>query len=516
MTAPTVLVVDDSPESRYAIRRALAAAGFTVLEAETGLEGLERALEDPDVIILDVNLPDINGFEVCRRLRNDPRIAHIPVVHLSQSRVGDASRVHGLDSGADAYLTDPVAPAVLVATTNALLRMRRAEDALRRRAADAELLGRLNAALADALTGQEVTEELFEHALLRLGAADATVYLVGRPGQQLRRAYAAGDDADSAADDFELLEAILETGRPRFEASGARAALPLIAYGSRVGVLTISFAPGVTQTAELRELVLALAERGAQALERAQLYEDERAIATTLQASLLPATLPDIPHVELGVRYAAGSRDMLVGGDFYDFAERDDDWIVVIGDVCGQGASAAALTSLARHTVRATAPYVNSPAAILRAVHDAVEAETRGRPATFLTAICAQLRPTATGTTVTLALGGHPQPLLVDPDGHVEAIGRPGRLLGIIDPGTHPETDVTLPPGAMLVLHTDGVTEARRGSDLFGNERLLSTVSALARSGASPQALANGILEACTRHAEDPADDVAILVLRAT
>jgi serine phosphatase RsbU (regulator of sigma subunit)/DNA-binding response OmpR family regulator len=519
---PTVLVVDDSPENRYTVRRTLTRAGFVVFEAETGAEGLERALDDPDVIILDVNLPDIDGFEVCRRLRNDPRIAHIPVVHLSQSRVGDASRVFGLESGADAYLTDPVAPAVLVATTNALLRMRRAEDALRRRAADAELLATLNAALADALTGQQVTEELFGHSLLRLGAQDVTVYLTDRTSRRLKPAYSAGTDDGVAAyedvDDDELLEATFKTGSPRFESERDAcgwAVLPLIAYGHCIGVLRITFAPAVTLTDELRDLVLAVGERGAQALERAQLYEDERAIATTLQASLLPATLPDIPHIELGVRYAAGFRGMLVGGDFYDFAARPDDWIVVIGDACGQGAAAAALTSLARHTVRAVAPYVSSPAAILRVVHDAVEAETREGAVTFLTAICLQLRPAASGTTGTLAIGGHPKPLLVDADGRVEAIGRSGRLLGVIAPGTHPETEFTLAPGAMLVLYTDGVTEARRGTDLFGDERLLETVSALARAGASAQDVADGILDACTRHAENPADDIAVLVLRA-
>jgi serine phosphatase RsbU (regulator of sigma subunit) len=308
------------------------------------------------------------------------------------------------------------------------------------------------------------------------------------------------------------------TGAARFDSEHACgwAVLPLIAYGQRIGVLRITFAPAVTLTHELCELVLAVGERGAQALDRAQLYEDERAIATTLQASLLPATLPDIPHIELGVCYAAGSRGMVVGGDFYDFVSLPDDWIVIIGDVCGQGAAAAALTSLARHTVRAVAPYVNSPAAILRAVHDAVEAENTGRMATFLTAICLSLRPSASGATGTLAIGGHPKPLLVHPNGSVEPIGISGRLLGATEPETHLETEFTLVPGVMLVLHTDGVTEARRGGDLFGDDRLHATISAFARSGASPQAVADGILEACTRHAENPADDIAVLVLRAT
>ena len=104
----TVLVVDDSPENRYAIRRYLSGGEFDVWEAETGAEGLELAARDPDLIVLDVHLPDVNGFEVCRRLKEDERTRHIPVLQRSQSHVDDAARVHGLESGADAYLSKPL------------------------------------------------------------------------------------------------------------------------------------------------------------------------------------------------------------------------------------------------------------------------------------------------------------------------------------------------------------------------------------------------------------------------
>lgn len=124
----TILVVDDNPATLYSTARVLEAAGFEVLQAETGTQGLEMAAQTPDLIVLDVNLPDMSGFEVCRRLRQDPATALIPIVHLSATFVKDIDRVHGLKLGADGYLTHPVEPPVLVATINAFLRAREAEQ----------------------------------------------------------------------------------------------------------------------------------------------------------------------------------------------------------------------------------------------------------------------------------------------------------------------------------------------------------------------------------------------------
>lgn len=126
-----ILAVDDNEAKRYAVTRVLKKAGFDVEEAQTGSEALVRATAKPDLIVLDVKLPDINGFEVCRRIKEDPETSSIPVLQLSASFTRAADRVTGLDSGADAYLTDPVEPAELVATVNALLRGRRAEEVAR-------------------------------------------------------------------------------------------------------------------------------------------------------------------------------------------------------------------------------------------------------------------------------------------------------------------------------------------------------------------------------------------------
>ncbi|MEO7339147.1 MAG: response regulator [Caldimonas sp.] len=127
-----ILVIDDDPIGRYTTIRWLQKAGFQTLEATTGQEGLELATGEVSAIVLDVHLPDINGFDLCQTIRSRGDADYLPVLHLSAAFVTDEDKVRGLDSGADAYLTRPVDPAVLVATVQALVRTRVAEDSLRR------------------------------------------------------------------------------------------------------------------------------------------------------------------------------------------------------------------------------------------------------------------------------------------------------------------------------------------------------------------------------------------------
>jgi two-component sensor histidine kinase len=123
----TILVVDDNPSKRYVTSRTLRAAGFNVTEASTGYQALEMA-DKVDAMVLDVNLPDIDGYEVCRRLRARETTTHLPVIHLSATFVDDSDRVHGLDVGADGYLTHPIESHVLVATVRAFVRARSAKE----------------------------------------------------------------------------------------------------------------------------------------------------------------------------------------------------------------------------------------------------------------------------------------------------------------------------------------------------------------------------------------------------
>jgi PAS domain S-box-containing protein len=130
--AVTILVVDDNPATRYSTGRFLRAAGFAVVEAATGQEALDKAVDSPDVVVLDVNLPDIDGFEVCRTLRTREQTARTPIIHLSATFMAPGDKVQGLEAGADGYLTHPVEPPVLIATVNAFLRARNAEEQMRR------------------------------------------------------------------------------------------------------------------------------------------------------------------------------------------------------------------------------------------------------------------------------------------------------------------------------------------------------------------------------------------------
>jgi signal transduction histidine kinase len=146
-----ILTVDDNEALRYSIVRALRDAGYQVAEAKTGEEAISLAAELPDLITLDVNLPDMSGFQVCRKIKGDPATTHIPILHVSSTFVDPQSRVQGLEGGADAYLAEPIDRAELVATVAALLRLKQAETTARQQAEAAEAarreLAQLNATL---------------------------------------------------------------------------------------------------------------------------------------------------------------------------------------------------------------------------------------------------------------------------------------------------------------------------------------------------------------------------------
>jgi PAS domain S-box-containing protein len=133
---PSILYVDDDEVNRHQFAWLLRRAGFQTREATTGADALRLAAEKPDLIILDVSLPDIDGFEVCRRIKEHPATAAIPVLHVSAVFVRSEDRTHGLEGGADAYLTKPVEPREVIATIHALLRVRKAEEAARKAAKD--------------------------------------------------------------------------------------------------------------------------------------------------------------------------------------------------------------------------------------------------------------------------------------------------------------------------------------------------------------------------------------------
>jgi serine phosphatase RsbU (regulator of sigma subunit) len=289
--------------------------------------------------------------------------------------------------------------------------------------------------------------------------------------------------------------------------------VPLRARGRAHGVLAAGFDDlGEGGDAEALALFEDLARRAALALDNARLYEERDQVARTLQRSLLPGVLPQVPGVELAGRYTAAGEGNEVGGDFYDcFATGGGDWALVIGDVCGKGAEAASLTALARYTLRAAAQHTRRPQAVLLELNEALlRAELGYR---FCTVLYASITPREHGVSVCIATGGHPLPMVLRADGTVETVGAPGSLVGILDAPDITEESFDLAPGDALVLVTDGVTEATEADRADGPGRLAALLAR--RAGASAEEIA-GAVERDAIEAQGGAarDDVAVLVAR--
>ncbi|MDX6545796.1 MAG: hypothetical protein QOG02_1570 [Gaiellales bacterium] len=255
-----------------------------------------------------------------------------------------------------------------------------------------------------------------------------------------------------------------------------------------------------------------LARRAAAAIQHARLYQEQATIADTLQRSLLPARSPAIEGVSVATRYRAVGRGNEVGGDFYDIWEIPDDGFgAAIGDVCGKGAEAAALTSLMRHTVRTASMHEPTPSRVLRVLNDAIA--RRLDVDRFCTVLYLHARPTAAGFRLRLAAGGHPLPYLVRRDGAVTQLGRPGLLLGVYDQIEVFDCQYDVVAGDSLVLFTDGVTEHRHDGEMFGEDRLRAVLRAAA--GSSAAGLVEAIDGAVQAFSDLPLrDDLAILVLQ--
>ncbi len=255
-----------------------------------------------------------------------------------------------------------------------------------------------------------------------------------------------------------------------------------------------------------------LAGRIASSIENLRLHEQQRDIAQTLQRSLLPAALPTIPGIDAAVRYWPNGESTEVGGDFYDmFAlERDDEFAVVLGDVCGTGPAAAALTGLARHTIRDSAWHGDGHEAVLNSLNRAVR---RSGSQTFLTCVYATIQTNGDEVTATVSCGGHPLPVLVSRTDST-SIGAPGTLLGAIDDIVVKPTAVALAPGDVMVFHTDGATDLPPPHDL-GETQWIELVSAAARRGGTADHIADRIRTAIETVLPFSSrnDDIALLVL---
>jgi serine phosphatase RsbU (regulator of sigma subunit) len=426
-------------------------------------------------------------------------------VHLSVLDIADAHhaalRSHGPDAddetlaAAGAFLRESLSTFEAVHRgyheVQELARVEHAHSEQLRALADASV------AINSSLTVEEILQLTADATRGMLRAARATV-TVHAPDPRLRP-----------------LTATSPTRLGEVEPDAARLSAPLTGFGRELGAIEVLDRAERPFGPRDQAVLTQLAQLASVAVANAQLYERERTIARTLQRSLRPGAIPHVPGLSAAVRFRPAGEGIELGGDFYDlFPGRDGSWTALIGDVQGKGPDAAAVTALARHTMRAAAVYEDRPSAVLRLLHRAMlDQAPEGR---FCTIAYARLAIGRGRLDVELACGGHPLPLVVHPDGAVEPAGRLGTLVGAdIDPLL---TDVRLElgPGQVMVFYTDGVTEVRRRArEVFGQRELTAVLERC--GGLPPDAVADRVEAAVLTASEGRLrDDVAILALGPT
>ncbi|GIF74310.1 SpoIIE family protein phosphatase [Asanoa siamensis] len=291
-------------------------------------------------------------------------------------------------------------------------------------------------------------------------------------------------------------------------------AVPLVARGQRLGTLAVGRHLRHRHDPDEIAVVEDVARRAGLAIENARIHEERRKVAHTLQQSLLPPVLPVVKGIGFAAEYVPTGDAAEVGGDFYDVMPLPDDrWLVVVGDVSGKGVPAAAVTGLVRDVIRVLVHDGRPLPEALARLNETLVERGNGR---YCTLALAAVGPAASGSgdlAVSLHLAGHDRPVAVRADGRAGFVGTGGTALGLLDEVATPVAELTLRPGDSLVFYTDGVTERRRGRDLFGPERLRDATAPLA--GYSADVVAARLKTAVIGFSADtPRDDIAILVLR--
>ncbi|SDZ36946.1 Response regulator receiver domain-containing protein [Micromonospora pattaloongensis] len=474
----TVLVVDDSATKRYLLVNWLSRAGYEVVEAVTGTEALARVdAGGIDLVVLDVRLPDLDGFEVCERIKSDPRHAALPVIHVSAHAVDVVDRTQGLTRGADAYLAEPIEPEELVATAQAVLRYYRARQR-------AELLAKRLATLAE--TTLAVNSASSFARLLKVAAEGAAAIFevpvavvaetvdgeslagvcVG-PGSPAEVRPWAVDDGDVPVGSTMRTDQPADWGLVDWPEGET---VTVAAARLRVDRPPLYVAVPASAPTAGPSVLVQLAQAVAAAVEAQRSYDEEHRIAVTLQRSLLPRRLPDLTGFQLAVRYEPASAQTEVGGDFYELAMIDGQLLVAIGDVAGHSLHAATIMAELRHAVRAYAVEGHQPGVVIERTDELLRTLL---PNEFAT-ICLLLLDPATGR-CRMASAGHLPPLLVT-DGASEFLEHRAPLLGVRV--TRPaDLEFVMPRGSTLVLYTDGLIE-RRDADIDEGLRALAISAA--------------------------------------
>lgn len=523
MTEPpaTVLLVDDDEAKRYVLATWLRRGGHTVTEAGTGADALSK-VSAAELVVLDVNLPDMSGFDVCSRIKSDPATAATPVIQVSATAVEVADRAHGLTQGADAYLVEPTEPAELLATVTAALRYSRARARAERTAAMLAALARVTLDINTADTFDGLATAAVTGAA-RIFSVPA-VLMLQMPDGQVRRMSAFPGDASAVrrGGPAGLTErvaghvlgpgaaaAIATVNRDDWLAmvpdSTLRTDICLAAARSKPGRPPVAIAAdreGFSGEEDM-QILSQLVQLVALGIEALRSYAEEHFVALTLQRSFLPSALPVIPGLSMACRYLPASDQAEVGGDFYEALPWRDGVLVAIGDVQGHSLHAATVMGEFRHALRAFVTEGHPLSAIPGLLNQVLRRYHPGMTAT----LCLARFDQAAGE-LTIVNCGHMPLLLVDGRG-AAYVGEGGLLLGLARHRPHIER-VTFPMGATAVLFTDGLVEDRRVRLDTNLEKL--RYCALEGEGADVEALANHLMSVFGSRE----DDVAMIVLRRT
>ncbi|MCX4585968.1 SpoIIE family protein phosphatase [Streptomyces sp. NBC_01481] len=455
-----LLVVDDNADMRAYLTQLLQ-PDYDVLLAADGRAALEMALAQPvELVLSDVMMPRMDGFELVRALRADPRTARLPIVLLT-ARVGEEESVQGRHAGADDYLAKPFSARQLLARVRTGLELSRLREqvltetrnqlAVLASLADAGL--RLSATLdPDQIlqtAGQILRPDFADQISIHVTAAapapaqSPPAYIAGTPllaREALATAatHAINGTAPAPATPHPPPAAVL--------------ALPLHAHDQTLGALVL--VRRTDYSAVEHKYLENLAHRLALAYDNATRYHNERRVALTLQRALLPHHLPQVPGVRLATHYRASNRGAEVGGDWYDVIALPDGAVgLAIGDVMGHDVEAATVMGQLRSALHSLAMEGAGPARVLARLDTYLQSLATERFATCLYAVYNPHRHR-----LRYAASGHLPPLLVAADtAYLEL--PPALPLGL---GSTPvDREVAFPPGTSLLLYTDGLVENR-------------------------------------------------------
>jgi serine phosphatase RsbU (regulator of sigma subunit)/CheY-like chemotaxis protein/anti-sigma regulatory factor (Ser/Thr protein kinase) len=550
----SILVVDDRPENLTALAAVLEPLGCPIVTATSGSEALKLMLERQfAVILLDVFMPDMDGFEVASYIRSRLRTRATPIIFLSAVSTSEEHVFRGYETGAVDYIVKPFHPVAIRSKVRVfielnqrgeeirrqaeLLRQRELERAQReaeqRRHRRALLLDSLSLAMEQRTDTEGRIEKLVEACVPDLAqVAYAEVFA----GEQSQAAHAIGCSDPHEQEVLRSLLPVSEDDSPphagqerrgRLVASLTREAWLQTLRGAIGEHVWTAFAPEAMIVVPLRlhkrllgrlvllraaygddelELAAELARRASMALETSRLYEVERRRSRTLQLSLLGDSQLAHPTVTSASSYIPGTADLEVGGDWCDLIERDDGRILaVVGDVVGRGIRAAAAMGKLRSAIGALALVTDDTADLLERLD---RFAARIPEAELATAICALIDP-AQGT-IDYSSAGHLPGLVVAPGGDWEPLdGGRGFPLGVDPEAPREQGRASLPVGGTLILFTDGLVEGRDVPIDAGLDRLRQAACTYASE--EPERLCDRLVETLV---DRPGDDIALVCVR--